>query len=60
MPGRHKREPTENEKEHDYVRFEKREHGEKLQGALGGDLDEKGDVGEVRARRMAWKEEHED
>jgi hypothetical protein len=58
MPGRKKPEKTEAEKEHDYVMFNKIEGGEKRQGTLGEELDDKGAVGEVRRRRMDYRDEY--
>lgn len=58
MTGRKRIEMTENEKEHEYVLFQKRSRGDHVVGDLAEDLDEKGAVGEVEARRRQWHEEH--
>lgn len=58
MPGRKKPEATEAEKDYDYRKFEKRQAGETVVGEGGEDLDEKGNVGEVRERRREWNRAH--
>lgn len=50
---------TEDEKEHEYVMHQKVERGEKRQGTLGEELDEKGAVGEVKRRREEYAEQYE-
>lgn len=58
MGGRKNPEPSENEKEREYYKFEKRQVGDKVVGEGGEDLDEKGAVGEVREKRRQWHEEN--
>lgn len=54
MGGRKNPKPTENEKEHEYVLHQKVSHGDQVVGDRAEFLEDKGAVGEVKARREAW------
>ncbi|HET6405363.1 MAG TPA: hypothetical protein VFH78_12015 [Candidatus Thermoplasmatota archaeon] len=59
MPGRKNPEPTEQEREREYMLAQKRGYGESVVGDEGKELEGKGAVGKVEQRREKWAEEQE-